>query len=110
MKNFAKNQVIFLSKKICKFMRIKIISPDKKLYEGECVSVYVTTELGDAEILEKHAEFVAIIKGKIRIREKQKGEKMEEEKAGAKKEEEIDLGTRKALFYTNGKEINIFVI
>lgn len=91
-------------------MRIKIISPDRKLYEGECVSVYVTTELGDAEILEKHAEFVAIIKGKIRIREKQKGEKMEEEKPGAKKEEEIDLGTRKALFYTNGKEINIFVI
>jgi F0F1-type ATP synthase epsilon subunit len=92
-------------------MRIKIISPDRKLYEGECVSVYVTTELGDAEILEKHAEFVAIIKGKIRIREKQKGEKIEEEKVGVKKEEEeIDLGSRKALFYTNGKEINIFVI
>jgi hypothetical protein len=92
-------------------MRIKIISPDRKLYEGECVSVYVTTELGDAEILEQHAEFVAIIKGKIKVRGKEKGEKMEEEKVGAKKEEEeIDLGSRKALFYTNGKEINIFVI
>jgi F0F1-type ATP synthase epsilon subunit len=90
-------------------MKIKIISPDRKLYEGECVSVYVTTELGDAEILEKHAEFVAIIKGKIKVRKR--GEKIEDEKVGAKKEEEeIDLGSRKALFYTNGKEINIFVI
>jgi ATP synthase, Delta/Epsilon chain, beta-sandwich domain. len=79
-------------------MKVKIISPEKKIYEGMCISVYVTTDVGDAEILEKHANFVAIIKGRIKIKEKEE------------KIREVDLQNRKALFRTDGEEVSIFVI
>jgi F0F1-type ATP synthase epsilon subunit len=79
-------------------MRIKISSPEKNLYEGDGISIYVTTEMGDAEILEKHAEFLAIIKGKIKIRE------------ANQKSHEIDLNDRKALLYTDGKRVDIFIV
>jgi hypothetical protein len=54
--------------------------------------------MGDAEILEKHAEFLAIIKGKIKIRE------------ANQKSHEIDLNDRKALLYTDGKRVDIFIV
>ncbi len=79
-------------------MKVKVISPEKKIYEGVCMSVYVTTEVGDAEILEKHANFVAIIKGRIKIKEKEG------------KIQDIDLQNRKALFRTDGEEVNILII
>ncbi len=79
-------------------LRISILSPSQNIFEGEGTSVYIKTLSGDAEIFQKHADFISIIVGEVRI------------KAQGGEEKKIDLGTKKAIFYTNGKIVKIFVL
>ncbi|GBD03266.1 ATP synthase epsilon chain [bacterium HR19] len=79
-------------------MKVKIISPSKKIFEGEAVSLLINTEIGETEILEKHAKLMAIIKGKIKIKE-QDG-----------KESEFELKDKKSLIHVDNQEITIFIL
>ncbi len=49
-------------------MHLEIITPEKKLFEGDVQSVKLPGKSGEFEILNNHASIVAtLIKGKIRI-------------------------------------------
>lgn len=47
-------------------MKLKIVSPEKVLYDGEAVSVKVPGVLGEMEILQNHAPLIsALSQGKV---------------------------------------------
>lgn len=47
-------------------LKLKIVSPEKILYEGEAVSVKVPGVLGAMEILQNHAPLIsALVEGKV---------------------------------------------
>lgn len=47
-------------------LKLKIVSPEKVLYEGEAVSVKVPGVLGGMEILQNHAPLIsALVAGKV---------------------------------------------
>ena len=49
-------------------MHLKVISPDKEIYEGEVVLVQLPGSKGSFEILHNHAPLIARLdKGKIKI-------------------------------------------
>jgi F0F1-type ATP synthase epsilon subunit len=79
-------------------MKVKIVSPSKKIFEGEAVSLLVNTEVGETEILEKHAKLMAIIKGKIKIKEQNGNENI------------FELKDKKGLIQVDNQEITIFVM
>ncbi len=79
-------------------MKVEVMTMEKKLYEGECISVYLKTLAGDAEILENHAEFVAIARGKVKLKQKDG------------KQSEIDIGQRRAIVHTRKNHLKIFII
>jgi len=75
-------------------MQIKVIKQDEKIFEGKAQKVYARTEEGDVEILDQHAKFIGILSGrKIKLDESM----------------EIDIGNSKALLFTDGNEVYIFV-
>lgn len=78
-------------------MKILIQNPFSKLYQGEGDSVYVTTISGDAEILPGHSLFSSIITGKVRVKD------------GKVLKFELDLGDKKGILHTDGKEVVILV-
>jgi len=48
--------------------KLKILTPDKKLFEGEVVSFTVPTQSGEITVLKNHAPLISIISiGQIRI-------------------------------------------
>ena len=52
-------------------MKVEIISPSSKLFEGEASAVTVPSQMGPFTLLEHHAAIVAILEeGKIRITDK----------------------------------------
>ena len=56
-------------------MTLEILTPDKKVYEGEVSSVTVPGTLGSFEILNNHAPIVSTLEdGKVIIRTGGKGE------------------------------------
>lgn len=78
-------------------MKVLVQNPYSKIYYGDVDSLYVTTVVGDAEILEEHAKFSSIVVGKIKLKEK--GGKIKE----------IDLEGRQGILHTDGKEIFILI-
>lgn len=78
-------------------MVVLIQDPNAKIYQGEVTSIYVTTPLGDTEILEGHALFSSIVSGKVKLKEKNG------------KQVEIDLGGRRGILYTDGKRALILI-
>ena len=51
-------------------MKVEIISPNKKLFEGEATSVTVPSQMGPFTLLEHHAAIVAILEaGKVSLTE-----------------------------------------
>ncbi|MCS7213362.1 MAG: hypothetical protein NZ927_03980 [Candidatus Calescibacterium sp.] len=78
-------------------MKLLVQNPYSKIYYGDVDSVYVTTTVGDAEILEEHAKLSSIVVGKIKLKEK----------GGTLKE--IDLQGRQGILHTDGKEIFILI-
>ena len=58
-------------------MKVEIISPNAKLFEGEATSVTVPSQIGPFTLLEHHAAIVAILEeGKISLTDS-KGEHRE---------------------------------
>jgi F-type H+-transporting ATPase subunit epsilon len=52
-------------------MKVEIISPSSKLYDGEATSVTVPSQMGPFTLLEHHAAIVAILEaGKVSLTEK----------------------------------------
>ena len=58
-------------------MKVEIISPNAKLYNGEATSVTVPSQMGPFTLLEHHAAIVAILEaGKVSLSEKNGGQKV----------------------------------
>lgn len=56
-------------------MHLDIITPDKKLFSGEVISVLVPGAAGQFQVLNNHAPIIStLIKGKVKIKTKE-GEK-----------------------------------
>ena len=52
-------------------MKVEIISPSSKLFEGEATSVTVPSQMGPFTLLEHHAAIVAILEaGKVSLTDK----------------------------------------
>ena len=63
-------------------MHLEIITPDKKVFEGEVISVQVPGTLGEFQMLEKHAAIIStLVNGKVKIKTT-KGEEHFEVKGG----------------------------
>ncbi|HKR03536.1 MAG TPA: ATP synthase F1 subunit epsilon [Bacteroidia bacterium] len=56
-------------------MHLEIITPDKKLFSGDVISVLVPGAAGQFQVLNNHAPIIStLIKGKVKIKTKE-GEK-----------------------------------
>ena len=63
-------------------MHLEIITPDKKVFEGEVTSVLVPGALGQFQMLEKHAAIISnLVNGKVKIKTTQ-GEQLFDVKGG----------------------------
>lgn len=52
--------------------KLKILTPDKKLFEGEALSFTVPTQTGEITVLKDHAPLITLISiGEIKIKTKQ---------------------------------------
>jgi len=50
-------------------MQVEIVTPDKKVYEGEADGVQLPGSLGSFEVLKNHAPIISSLnKGKVRVR------------------------------------------
>lgn len=50
-------------------MKVKLITPDKNIFEGEAISVKLPGAKGSFEVLENHAAIISILDtGELRIR------------------------------------------
>lgn len=50
-------------------MKLEILTPDKKIYEGEVISVTVPGTMGSFEVLKDHAPIISTLEnGKVIIR------------------------------------------
>ncbi|TKB98599.1 ATP synthase F1 subunit epsilon [Pedobacter cryophilus] len=57
-------------------MNLEILTPDKKIFEGEVTSVTVPGALGSFEILNNHAPIISILEnGKVVVRSANKEQK-----------------------------------
>jgi F-type H+-transporting ATPase subunit epsilon len=57
-------------------MNLEILTPDKKIFEGEVTSVTVPGALGSFEILNNHAPIISILEnGKVVVRTANKEQK-----------------------------------
>ena len=53
-------------------MHLDIITPDKKLFSGEVISVLVPGAAGQFQVLNNHAPIIStLIKGKVKIKTKE---------------------------------------
>ncbi|MFD2161051.1 ATP synthase F1 subunit epsilon [Paradesertivirga mongoliensis] len=64
-------------------MTLEILTPDKKVYEGEVTSVTVPGTAGSFEILSNHAPIISTLEdGRVTVRAGGKGEQRFEIKGG----------------------------
>lgn len=63
-------------------MQLEIITPDKKIYSGEVVSVSVPGTDGRFQLLKNHAPIIStLLNGKVKVKDKE-GEKLFDVKGG----------------------------
>ncbi len=63
-------------------MHLEIITPDKKVFEGEVTSVQVPGSKGQFQMLDKHAAIISnLLNGKVKIKTAQ-GEQLFDVKGG----------------------------
>ncbi|MGV8880207.1 MAG: ATP synthase F1 subunit epsilon [Sphingobacteriaceae bacterium] len=56
-------------------MTLEILTPDKKIFEGEIISVTVPGAMGSFEVLNNHAPIISTLEnGKVIVRTSNKGE------------------------------------
>lgn len=59
-------------------MKIEIITPDKKIYEGQVKSAVFPGSEGSFGLLDNHAPMIATLReGKVQLQEEQSGSKLE---------------------------------